>query len=62
VLIPPYEGLPVQPNVNIETGLNFEYQLYDIEMDPGQADNLAAGMAEKLNELKEEFEGIVGGN
>ncbi len=61
VLIPPYEGRPVQPNVNIETGLNPEYQLYDIEADPGQADNLAAAMPEKLDELKAEFDGIIGG-
>ena len=52
LLIPPYEGLAVQPNVNIETGLDSEYQLYDIDSDRGQVNNLAGEMPEKLNELK----------
>ena len=55
LLIPPYEGLAVQSNVNIETGLAPEYQLYDIESDRGQANNLAGEMPERLNELKDEF-------
>ena len=60
VMIPSYEGLPVQPNVNIETGLDPEYQLYDIQADPGQDNNLAEEMPEKLDELKAEFEALTG--
>ncbi len=53
LMIPPYEGLAVQANVNIETGLGPEYQLYDIGSDRGQVKNLAAEMPGKLNELKD---------
>jgi len=60
LLIPPYEGLAVQPNVNIETGLAPEYQLYDIYADRGQVNNLAGEMPEKLNELKDEFASRIG--
>jgi len=60
MMIPPYEGPAVSANVNIETGLSSEYQLYDIEADPGQQNDLAGEMPEKLEEIKAEFEAIAG--
>ena len=60
MMIPPYEGNPVNTNVNIETGLYPEYQLYDINADPGQQNNLAEEMPEKLDEIKVEFEALTG--
>jgi arylsulfatase A-like enzyme len=60
MLIPPYEGNPVSANVNIETGLYPEYQLYDINVDPGQMNNLAGEMPERVNELKDEFASRLG--
>jgi len=60
VLIPPYEGPAVQPNVNIETGLSPRYQLYDLEADRGQARDLSETMPGKLEQLKAEYESLTG--
>jgi len=57
VLIPPYEGSAITEwGPNIETGLSAEYQLYDLKNDPGQKDNLAVDLAEKLEEMKGYYE------
>ncbi|MEO0572742.1 MAG: arylsulfatase [Bacteroidota bacterium] len=52
VLIPPHQGPKVFKFVNIESGRSKEYQLYNIKDDPGQTNNLAKEMPEKLNEIK----------
>ena len=60
VLIPPYEGPAVNTNVNIELGNSDVYQLYHIETDTGQQDNLAEKMPEKLSEMINTFKELRG--
>jgi len=59
-MIPPYNGNPVIESVNIETGNDENYQLYDLSQDLGQQNNLASTNPEKLEEMKKEFESIMG--
>ena len=59
-MIPPYKGPAVIKSVNIEIGNSEEYQLYDLEKDPSQKENLAKSNPEKLQELVAEFEKIRG--
>lgn len=59
-LIPPYKGPAVAKEVNIETGNSDQYQLYDLQADPGQQNNLAQQNPEKLKEMISAFEGIRG--
>ena len=42
--------------VNIETGRNQDYQLYNVKTDPGQQNNQAKSHPEKLEELKLAFD------
>lgn len=51
VLIPPYQGPKISPYVNIELGNETEYQLYNLEKDPSQQNNLAQQEPRKLTEL-----------
>ncbi|WP_423129644.1 sulfatase family protein [Gaoshiqia sp. Z1-71] len=60
VMIPPYKGPAVEKQVNIELGNSAEYQLYDLNTDPGQQNNLAQKNPEKLQEMISVFEGIRG--
>lgn len=50
-MIPPYKGLAVNSDVNIELGNNKEYQLFNLKEDIGQENNLAKSNPEKLNEM-----------
>ena len=59
-MIPPYKGAAINKQVNIELGNAEEYQLYDLEKDPSQKENLAKSNPEKLQELVAEFEKIRG--
>ena len=59
-MIPPYPGPAVNKQVNIELGNSDEYQLYNLEVDPGQQENLAEEEPEKLKEMIEIYEEIVG--
>ncbi|MDO6603821.1 sulfatase family protein [Arenibacter palladensis] len=59
-MIPPYKGPAVIKSVNIEIGNSEEYQLYDLEKDPSQKENLAKSNPEKLQELVADFEKIRG--
>lgn len=59
-MIPPYKGPAVIKSVNIEIGNSEEYQLYDLEKDPSQKDNLAKSNPDKLQELVTDFEKIRG--
>jgi arylsulfatase A-like enzyme len=60
VMIPPYKGPAITPwGPNIETGKSTAYQLYDLISDPGQNNNLADKMPDKLNDLIENYEKIV---
>ena len=60
VLIPPYQGPAVNKMVNIELGNSQDFQLYNLETDLGQQQNLAASEPEKLQELIAVFERIRG--
>jgi len=60
VLIPPYKGQAVNKNVNIELGNSPSYQLYNLEADPGQQDNLAETHPDKVKELVQELFTIQG--
>jgi arylsulfatase A-like enzyme len=56
ILIPPHKGAKVIGEVNIETGRDLEYQLYNIKDDPEQRNNLATSNLEKLEAMKADFE------
>ncbi len=60
IMIPPYKGPAVNTQVNIELGNFDEFQLYNLEEDPGQQINLAEQRPEKLQEMIEDFEEIRG--
>ena len=60
VMIPPYDGPAVNKQVNIELGNSIEYQLYNLNEDLGQQNNLADKEPEKLEEMIAAFEDIRG--
>ena len=60
VLIPPYKGPAVNTYVNIELGNAPEWQLYNLEDDINQQNNLARENPEKLDELIKAFQTIRG--
>jgi arylsulfatase A-like enzyme len=60
VMIPPHKGNAVLQPVNIETGNLDEYQLYQVTADISQSNNLADSEPEKLKEMVQFYEGIVG--
>lgn len=60
VMIPPYPGPAVQPNVNIELGNDEDYQLYHLKTDLGEQNNLATEEKEKLDEMIALYDKIVG--
>jgi arylsulfatase A-like enzyme len=62
VLIPPYIGPAVSPNVNIEIGNTSEYQLYNLEEDIAQQQNLAVSNPQKLIEMIDRYESIINAN
>jgi len=59
-MIPPYEGPAVNEKVNIELGNSDEFQLYNLESDTGQKENLAESNPEKLQEMISAFKEIRG--
>jgi arylsulfatase A-like enzyme len=59
-LIPPYNGPAVNKQVNIELGNDTNWQLYNVNEDIGQQNNLAEENPEKLKEMIEIFEEIRG--
>lgn len=60
VMIPPYNGPERNQYVNIELGNSKEYQLYNLKDDIGQQNNLAASEPDKLKEMVESYQAIVG--
>ena len=60
VMIPPYRGPAVNRSVNIELGNSAVFQLYNIEWDLNQQENLARRNPQKLKEMVETFEKIRG--
>lgn len=55
VLIPPYEGPPINELVDIELGNLEDYGLYDLSKDPAQQENLASVNPEKLKAMITSF-------
>lgn len=62
VMIPPYKGAPMSWNSFVETGINTEYQLYNLKKDPSQQTNLAKSNPKQLTKLLAKFESIRGEN
>ncbi|MEM7370240.1 MAG: arylsulfatase [Bacteroidota bacterium] len=60
VMIPPYEGPAVNTKVNIELGNSDVFQLFNLETDLGEQQNLAESESEKLAEMVADFERIRG--
>src|SRR5690606_37809357 len=61
VMILPYQGPSVNPNVNIERGNSQDYQLYHLKEALGQQNNLAPTPHEKLDGMIIVFEAIRSG-
>ena len=59
-MIPPYPGPAVSRSVNLELGNADKYQLYNLEEDLGQQNNLAETNPEKLKEMIDLFKEIRG--
>ncbi len=58
VMIPPHKGAAVYKYVNIESGNSPEYQLYNLDDDIKQQNNLAKSHTEKLQEMIDVFNSI----
>ncbi|TCS88906.1 arylsulfatase A-like enzyme [Anseongella ginsenosidimutans] len=59
--IEPHKGVKVMQKVNIETGAATEPQLYNLEEDPGEKENLAANHPEKVKELASLLQSVRAG-
>lgn len=59
VLIPPYAGPAIAPNVNIELGNSPDYQLYDLSADPEEQINQAESLPGKLAEMIADFKALT---
>ena len=59
-MIPPYNGPEKNTNVNIELGNSKEYKLYNLENDLSQKNNLAKSNPEKLQEMINLYNEIIG--
>ncbi len=60
VMIPAYNGLPINKNTNTETAIAPNFQLYNLDDDIGQKNNLAQSNPKLLQKLINEFETIRG--
>jgi arylsulfatase A-like enzyme len=60
VLIPPYKGAKLSWNSFVETGVETEFQLYNLKKDVGETNNLAKSNPKMLKKLLVEFEAIRG--
>lgn len=60
LMIPPYEGPAVIADVQIETGMEKDYQLYNVKKDPAQKNNVAKSNPKKLSEMVKDFEKMRG--
>ena len=58
-LIPPYNGPKIKVNVNIESGNSSFYQLYNLETDISQPNNLALKNPKKLKDMIRSYEAIL---
>lgn len=62
VMIPPYRGVAVNKQVNIELGNSDKYQLYNLKEDIGEQANLVEKEPQKLEEMKKRYEQLRGSN
>ncbi|WP_372772047.1 arylsulfatase [Mangrovibacterium sp.] len=62
LMIPPYQGVAVLKEVNIEIANSEEYQLFNLTDDLSQQNNLAKENPEKLEEMIASFEVLRGDN
>lgn len=60
VMIPPYDGVEIIKQVNIETGSAKKFQLYNLNDDIGQEENLAEKYPDTLNTMIKAFENTRG--
>jgi arylsulfatase A-like enzyme len=60
LMIPPYKGEAVLPEVNIEVGNSDDFQLYNLKNDVGQKQNLAKEQPEILNQMIKYFVSVRG--
>ena len=60
LFIPPYPGKAVNEQVNLETGLSPNPQLYNLRVDPSQRTNLAQQDPGKLADMQKQMKAIVG--
>lgn len=58
IMIPPHEGPALMKEVNIETGISPEYQLYNIAKDPQQQNNIAADNPDKVIAMETELKAV----
>ena len=59
-MIPPYKGVPVNTQVNIELGNDSKFQLYNLKDDLAQQQNHAESTHQKLAEMIKAFAAIRG--
>ena len=59
-MIPPYNGPAIAPDVNIELGNDPDYQLYFLDEDLGEQQNLSEMHPDKLREMIITYEKIRG--
>ena len=62
VMIPPYNGPAIGPNVKIELGNSSDFKLYNLKEDPSQKTNLSKKEPEKLKKMISSFVKIRGEN
>ena len=60
VMIPPYSGVSVNKNVNIELGNSAEYKLFNIKNDPSQKINLINVNNIQLQKMIKRYKFIIG--
>jgi len=60
LMIPPYNGPAVAEKVNVELGNSSDFQLYNLDEDLGQQNNLAKINSEQLEVMLDQYESIVG--
>ena len=62
VMIPPHNLMAINPRVNIELGNSKDYLLFDLNNDISQQNDLSKSNPEKLVEMIERYEYIIGNN
>ena len=62
VMIPPHNLMAINPRVNIELGNSKDYLLFDLNNDISQQNDLSKSNPEKLVEMIDRYEEIIGNN